>query len=127
MITQRLTRPAMSGFRSSADAMLLSGPSVTKTSGIAVIAQPVLAVKPIRALVLAAQRLLRSDKYRNMRVAKFGGVQRISRRLLDADISRDGRNRQHANLRRAQRHDQRHGVVRGGVRIDQEGSHAALG
>ena len=91
------------------------------------ITQTILAVKPIRALMLAPQRLFRPDKHGNIRTAKFGGVQRISRRLPHADISGDRRNPEHPNMRRAQRHDQSHGVVRGGIRVDEEGFHVALG
>ena len=90
------------------------------------VSQAISSMKPVRALVLAVQRFFRAHKNRNIRTAKFRCVKRVPRGLLNGHISSNGSNRQHAHLGRTQRHDQGHGVVGSGVRINQEeGFHAA--
>jgi hypothetical protein len=54
--------------------------------------------------------------------AEFHRVQRVSCGLLNFDISRDIGDRDHADFRSAQSHDERDGVVRSNVGVDQEGA-----
>lgn len=84
------------------------------------VSQAIAAVEPVGGLVRSIQRFLRAHEHGNVRVAKFRRVQRIAGGLLNGDVSRDGGNRQHADLRRAQRHDQSDGVIGGGVGVNQE-------
>lgn len=88
--------------------------------GVPMVAQTVAAMEPVRGFVFAMQRLFRADENRNIRAAELRRVERIARGLLHSNVAGDGGNRQHANLLRAQRHDQSHGVVRGRIGINQE-------
>jgi len=80
-------------------------------------------MEPVRVLMRPRQRPCRAREDRNIGAADFGGVERIARRLLKSDIARDGRERADPHIGRRKRHDDRHGVVRGGVGVDQERAH----
>lgn len=84
------------------------------------VSQAIASMEPVRALVRAIQRFFRAHEDRHIRAAKFGGIKRVPRGLLNGNVSRDGRNRQHAHLGRAKRHDQSDGVIGSGVGINQE-------
>ncbi len=86
---------------------------------IAVIAQSVTAVEPLRTGQAARQRLLGSLIHRRANAAEIGGVQRISSGLLDLDIAGHRGDCNHALPCGAQGHDQCHGVVRCCIRVDQ--------
>ncbi len=85
---------------------------------VAVIAQSIATVEPVRALVRAVHWFLRAHENGNVRAAEFRRVERIARGLLDGNISGNRRNRQDAHLGRAQRHDQSYGVIGSGVGIN---------
>ena len=91
------------------------------------IPQAIFAMKPVRALMFVPQRLFRANENRDTRTAELRGVQRISRGLPHIHVSSHGGNRQHTNIRRTQRHNQRNGVVRSRVGINQKrGFHGPL-
>jgi hypothetical protein len=88
--------------------------------------QAVSPVEPVCALVRAGQRFFRTHVNRNISAAKLGSVERISRALLYADISGNGGDGQNLDARRAQRHDEGHGIIGSRIGINQEGGfHAA--
>ena len=90
------------------------------------IAQAISAMEPVGALVRAVQWFFRARENGNVRATKFRGIKCIARGLLNGDVSGNGSNRQHAHLRRTQRHDQSHGIIRSRVGVNQEGRfHAA--
>ena len=72
---------------------------------VTVIPQAIFAMKPVRALMFAPQRLFRANENRDIRAAQLRGVQRISRGLPHAHVACNRRNRQHAGIGRTQRHD----------------------
>src|SRR5580704_19317348 len=78
---------------------------------VASVAKAVVAVEPLRSTMLAFQRLVRAAINGNARSAKLRRIEGVSRGLLDGHIARHGGNRRNVNLRMAQRHDQRDGVV----------------
>ncbi len=84
------------------------------------VSQAIAAVEPVRALVRAIQRLFRAHENRNIRAAEFRRIERVSRGLLNGNVSCNGGNRQHAHLRGSQRHDQGHGIIGSCVRVNQE-------
>lgn len=84
------------------------------------IAQAIAAMEPVGALVQPVQRFLRAHENGNVRAAKLRGVERVARGLLNGNITSNRGNRQHAHLRRAQRHDQSHGVIGSGIGVNQE-------
>ena len=84
------------------------------------VSQAVTSMEPVSALVRAIQRLFRAHENRNIRAAKLRRIERVSRGLLNGNVSGDGGNRQDTHLRGSQRHDQGHGVVGSGVGINQE-------
>ena len=95
---------------------------------VAVIAHAIAAVKPIGGGMCSCEGFLRAYKHRHLGTAELGGVQRIARGLPDIHVSSDGGDGQHLDVRRAQRHDERHRVIGSGIRIDQKlRLHAALG
>jgi len=85
-----------------------------------VVAQAIAAVEPMSGLVRAVQGSCRAHEHGNLRAAEFRRVERIARGLLNGDVPCNRGNRQHADLRRAQRHDQSDGVIGSGVGINQE-------
>src|SRR5277367_693195 len=78
---------------------------------VAVIAQAVASVKPCGAYMRALQRLFRAYEHWHARIAKLRRVERVPGGLLNIHISRNGGDGQHLNLWRAQRHDERYGVI----------------
>ena len=58
----------------------------------------------------------------NVGSAEFNGIERVARGLLNFDISGDRRDCDQANFRGAESHDERDGIVRGNVGVDQEGA-----
>ena len=84
------------------------------------VAQAIAAMEPVCALVRAMQGFFRAHEDRNVRAAKFRGVERIARGLLNGHVSCNRSNRQNAHLGRAEGHDQGHGVIGSSVGIDQE-------
>ena len=147
--TQRPIRSASSGSRSSASAILVSGPSVTRVRpgsscarrriastacsrsglalrrGIAAIAEAVLAMKPMRVIMRARERLVRAGEDGHVGLADLGGQKRVLGRLLEADIAGDRRQAEHADVRLGERHDDRDRVVGGGVGVDEEVAHGS--
>ena len=74
----------------------------------------------VDALVRAIEGFFRTHENRYVSSTKFGRVERVACGLLDGNVTGHRSNRQHANLGRAKRHDQGHGVIGGGIGIDQE-------
>src|SRR6266478_1598638 len=70
--------------------------------------------------MLTFQWPFRTSEYRHFRIAKLGGIQRIPAGLLHSHVSGNGGDSQNLYLRRAQRHDQRHGVIGSGIGINQK-------
>ena len=90
------------------------------------VSQAIAAMEPVRALVRAMQRLFRAHENRNVCATKLRSVERITCGLLNGHVSCNRGHCQHADSRRAEGHDQGHGVIGSGVGIDQElGFHAA--
>src|SRR5271155_983778 len=85
---------------------------------VPVIAQAIASVKPRRAYVRALQWLFRANEHRHLRIAKLRGIERVPAGLIDIYVSRNSGDGQNQNLRRAQRHDQRYGVIGSGIRVN---------
>ena len=70
-------------------------------SRIAVVPEPIAPVEPHRVLIAAQQWFLRARVDGNIGSTKFDRVERVPRGLLDIHISRDGCDRDHADIGRA--------------------------
>jgi len=68
----------------------------------------------------AVQGPLRARENRHVRIAQLGCIERIPGGLMHIHISRNHSDGRDLNFRRAQRHDQRHGVVGSGISINQK-------
>jgi hypothetical protein len=68
----------------------------------------------------ALQGPFRTSENRHVRIAQLGGIERIPGGLTHIHVSRNHSDGHDLNLRRAQRHDQRHGVIGGGIGINQK-------
>jgi hypothetical protein len=77
-------------------------------------------VKPGGVFMGAQQWLLGADVNRNISAAKFDCVERVTRSLLDLDISGDRSDSDHPDVGSAKSHDERNRVVGGDVSVDQE-------
>src|SRR5271167_1821834 len=64
--------------------------------------------------------LFRSCKHRRIRIAKLRRIERITAVLMDIHFSRNGRDSQNLDLGRAQRHDQRNGIIGSCIGINQK-------
>src|ERR1700676_2415401 len=64
--------------------------------------------------------LLRARKHRHLRIAKLRRIKRITAGLMDIHVSRNGGDGQNLNLGRAQRHDQRNGIIGSCIGINQK-------
>ncbi len=82
--------------------------------------ESVVAVKPGGVFMGAQQRLLGAHVNRDIGAAKFDCVERVTRSLLDLDISGDRGDRDHPDVGSAKSHDERDRVVGGDVSVDQE-------
>ena len=95
-------------------------------SGIVVISKSIAAMKPGCVLIGAEERLVGAGVNRHLRAAEFDRVESVAGRLRKRNIPGDSRYRRDADIRRAQRHDQRNGIIGSCVGIDKESSrHAA--
>ena len=90
---------------------------------VAVIAEAVLAMKPMRVLQRARQRLACAHEHGRVGAADLGGQKRVAGRLLEADVAGDRRQAKHPHVRVGERHDDRDRVVGGGVGVDEEVAH----
>ena len=68
----------------------------------------------------ALQGFFRACKHRHFGIAKLRGIERITSGLLDIHISCNGANGQNLNLGRAQRHDQRNGIIGSSIGVNQK-------
>ncbi len=84
------------------------------------VSQAIAAMEPVRALVCAIQGLFRAHEDWHVRATKFRRVERIACGLLNGNISCNRGNRQNADSRRTEGHDQSHGVIGSSVGVDQE-------
>jgi hypothetical protein len=84
------------------------------------IAQAVFAVKPFRAAMWTLQRPFRARINRDRRSAKLRGVERIPCGLGQRHIARNRRDGKNFDLRIAQRHNERDGIVGSSVGVNQE-------
>ena len=90
------------------------------------ISESIAAMKPGRVLIGAEEWLGGAGIDGDIRAAEFNCIKSIARRLRNGDIAGDGRNRHDPDVGRAQRHDERDGIIGSGVGIDKESSrHAA--
>lgn len=64
--------------------------------------------------------LFRSCKDRHIRIAKLRRIERIPAGLMDIHVSRNGGDSLNLDLGRAQRHDQRNGIIGGCIGINQK-------
>ena len=65
----------------------------------AAIAQPVLAVEPMRVIVRAVERFVGAREDGDIGLADFGGEKRVLRRLLEPDIAGDRRQAEDVDVR----------------------------
>ena len=84
------------------------------------IAEAIASVKPRSIQMRTLQRMLRALEHSDVRTAKFGCIKRVATGLVDIHVACDGGDGHNLNLRRAQRHDQRDGVVGGGIGVNQK-------
>ena len=84
------------------------------------VAKSVTAVEPGRTLMLAAQWLFSANKDRDAGTAELRRVERITCGLLHLDISSNGGDGDDADIWSTQGHNQRDGVIRGNIGVDQE-------
>ena len=90
---------------------------------IAAIAEAVFAMEPMRVVVRAVERLVRPGEDGHVGIADLGGQERVLGRLLEADIAGDRRQAEHPDVGLGERHDDRDGVVGGGVGVDEKVAH----
>jgi len=86
------------------------------------VAEAVAAMKPGRILISAQQRFIGSGEDRDSGPTEFHCIKSVTSGLLYRNISSNGRDRHHANIGRAKRHDEGNRVVGRGVGIDEERS-----
>lgn len=90
------------------------------------ISESIPAMKPGCVLVPAEERLFGTGVNRNLRATEFDSVKSVASGLQMWNIARDGRYSHNADVRRAQRHDQRDGIIGSRIGIDEKSSwHAA--
>jgi len=77
----------------------------------------------VGVFVRPQQRCGRADEDGNVDLGDLGGQQRVARRLFDADVAGDNRQAEHAHVGRGERHQDRDGVVRSGVGVDEQIAH----
>src|SRR5437667_5529872 len=87
---------------------------------VIVISQSVATMKPGCALMHSKQRFFSTGINRDIGSAEFNCVERVPGGLLNINISGDCRDCCNLDVGCAKSHDDRHGVVGGGVGIDQE-------
>src|SRR4029077_3357439 len=87
---------------------------------VSMIAESIRAVEPIRYLKLTEQRTFRARIYGHVDVAQFDREQSIAGSLCNRNVSRNHGYGGDANFGRAQRHNERHGVVRSCVSVDEK-------
>jgi hypothetical protein len=85
-----------------------------------VIAEPVAPVEPDSIFEWASQGRGGPHEDRNGGTTKLDSIESILRCLIDRVIARDDSDREDTYVRRAERHDERHGIIRRGIGIDQE-------
>ena len=90
---------------------------------IVVVAKTVAPMKPLRLLQRPDKRGPSAHVDRHGRTADVRGEERVPRRLLEAHVAGDGRQRQNAHVGGGERHDDRDRVVGGGVGVDEEIAH----
>ena len=90
------------------------------------VAQPVGAVHDLRGHQLAEDGPSQTGVHRHRRTAQFGGVQGVLDAAVQRHVARHDRQRLDGHVRSAQRHDEGHSVVGGGIGVDQESAHAIL-
>src|SRR5260370_6956389 len=71
---------------------------------VAVVSQAIAAMEPVRGLVRAMERFLRTRENGNIRAAKFGRVKRVARGLLNGDVSCNRGNRSEEHTSELQSH-----------------------
>ena len=87
------------------------------------VAEAVGPVKPVRVAQRPDDRGLGALVDGDVRPADFRGEERVAGRLIERDIAGDRRQPQHPHIGRRERHDDRDGVVGGGVGVDEEVAH----
>ena len=105
------------------DGMLALGLALWRR--IVAIAEAVFAMEPMRVIMRAVERLVRAGEDGDVGIADLGGQQRVLGRLLEADIAGDGRQAEHPDVGLGERHDDRDGVVGGGVGVDEKVAHSS--
>jgi hypothetical protein len=75
----------------------------------------------------AEQWLFSSRIDRDVGSTEFNCVQRVPGGLLNSDVSGDRRDRDNADFRGAEGHDESDRIIGGGIGIDQEGAGHAVG
>ena len=86
------------------------------------VSKAVATMKPGRILIGAQEWLVGASVDGHAGPAKFYRVEGIPGRLQNGDVTGDGRNCHHANIGRAESHDEGNGIVGGSVGINQEGA-----
>jgi len=94
---------------------------------IIVISKSVTAMKPGRALVCTKQWLFSPSIDWDIRSTKFNRIERVTRGLLNVDISGNCGDCHNAHFGSAESHDESDSVIRSNVGIDQEGTQHTLG
>src|SRR5262249_28588362 len=79
---------------------------------VAVIAQTIVSMNPLRRYKLAQKRLCCPGKYGRVRSTKLDSVQNVLCGLFDGHIASNDCNCRDVNVRGPQRHNERHYVVR---------------
>src|SRR2546430_918853 len=81
-------------------------------------------MKPVRVSRFAKKWSIATRENRRRGAAKLNRVQGVLDGLSERHVAADDRDALDANPGRAQRHDQRHGIVAGRVGVDQECAHS---
>ncbi len=87
---------------------------------VADVTQPVPAVEPEGVGRLTQERSICAGEDRGLGAAQLDRVESVVHALLDRNVARHDRDTNHLRVGVAQRHDQRHRIVRGRVGVDQE-------
>ena len=79
----------------------------------------------MRVVMRAVQRLLRAGEDGDIGLANLRGEKGVPRRLFEVDIAGHGCQAEDPDARLGKRHDDRDGVIGGGVGVDEEIAHGS--
>jgi hypothetical protein len=87
---------------------------------VTAVGQAVFTVEPVGRGMGADERFSGADTDRRSGVTEFGNIEGVPRGLVDGDVACDGSDGADVDVRMAESHDERDGVVGGGIGVDEK-------